>query len=57
MPQNMITIASGLPYSLDLVPSEIYLFASVKGMFSGESFEMGKQLLLALEGLFISVEK
>jgi hypothetical protein len=45
------------PYSLILSPSDFYLFGYLKGLFRGEIFETGEQLLSALEGIFQSLDK
>jgi hypothetical protein len=50
MARNAIVIATHAPYSSDLVPYDFYLFGHVKGLFRGESFETGEQLLSAIEG-------
>jgi hypothetical protein len=57
MARNAMAIAADLPYSLDLAPSDFYLFGHVKGLFRGESFETGERLLSAVEGDLRFLEK
>jgi hypothetical protein len=45
------------PNSLDLAPSDFYLFCYVKGLCRGESCEIGEQLVSAAEGIAGSLEK
>jgi histone-lysine N-methyltransferase SETMAR len=44
MARNVLAIAAHPPYSLDLAPSDFYLFGHVKSLFSGQSFETAEQL-------------
>jgi hypothetical protein len=57
MAQNAMVIAAHAPYSLDLAPSDFYLFGHVKGLLWGESFETGEQLLSAVEGILRSLQQ
>jgi hypothetical protein len=45
------------PYSLDLAPSDFYLFGYVKRCLAGLSFEDADQLLAAAEGFLEGMEK
>jgi histone-lysine N-methyltransferase SETMAR len=45
------------PYSLDLAPSEFYLFGDVKRRLSGCMFHGRDELLSALEGILWGLEK
>jgi hypothetical protein len=45
------------PYSLDLAPSNFYLFRYIKRCLAGLSFEDADQLLEAVEGALQSIEK
>jgi hypothetical protein len=45
------------PYSLDLVPSNFYLFGFVKRCLAGLSFEDEDQLLAAVEGVLEGIGK
>jgi hypothetical protein len=57
MTRNEIVIAAHPPYSPDLAPSDFYLLGHVKCLVSGESFETGERLLLAVAGISGSLEK
>jgi hypothetical protein len=57
MVRNEIVIAPNPPYSPDLALSDFYLFGHVKGLLRGESFDIGEQLLLAVEGILRPLEK
>jgi hypothetical protein len=57
MARNVMVIAAHPPSSPDLAPSDIYLFGHVKGLLRGALFEAGERLLLAIEGIFRSLEK
>jgi hypothetical protein len=45
------------PHSLDLTPSDFYVFEYVKRCLPGFSFEDADQLLAAVEGVLESIEK
>jgi hypothetical protein len=45
------------PYSLDLAPSDLYLFGHVKRCLASLSFEDADQLLAAAEGALERIEK
>jgi hypothetical protein len=45
------------PDSLDLAPSDFYLFGCVKRCLTGLSFEDADQLLAAVEGVLEGIEK
>jgi hypothetical protein len=45
------------PYSPDLVPAGFYLFGYVKKCLAGLSFEDADQLLAAIEGVLVGIEK
>jgi hypothetical protein len=45
------------PYSLDLAPSDFYLFGYVKRCLAGLSFEDADQRLAAVQGIRESIEK
>jgi hypothetical protein len=49
--------ASHPPYSLDLAPSDFYLFGYVKRCLAGLPFEDADQLLAAIEGVLEGIEK
>jgi hypothetical protein len=51
MARDGMAIAAHPPYSLDLAPSDFYLFGHVKGLFTGESFESGERLLSVVPGI------
>jgi hypothetical protein len=57
MAGNAMVIAAHPPYSPDLAPYDFYLFAHVKGLLRGGSFEAGERLLSAVEGILGSFEK
>jgi hypothetical protein len=44
-------------HSLDLTPSDFYLFEYLKRCFEGLSFEDADQLLVAVEGVLEGIEK
>jgi hypothetical protein len=51
MAPNAMVVGIHPPYSLDLAPSDFYLFGDVKGLVRGESFETTEQLLSAVEDI------
>jgi histone-lysine N-methyltransferase SETMAR len=57
MGQAAMAIASHPLYSLNLAPSDFYLFGHMKEWLGGESFEAGERLLSAVEGIVGSFEK
>jgi hypothetical protein len=57
MARNEMVIAAHPPYSLDLTPSDFYLFGYVEGLLRGQSFETGEELLSAVKGISGSLEK
>jgi hypothetical protein len=50
-------MATHPPYSPDMAPSDFYLFGHVKILMSGESFETGEDLSLAIQVILASLEK
>jgi histone-lysine N-methyltransferase SETMAR len=54
---NRMKSAPHPPYSLDLAPSDFYLFQYVKRCLAGLSFEDADQLLVAVEGVLEGIEK
>jgi histone-lysine N-methyltransferase SETMAR len=57
MAPNAMVVGTHPPYSLDLAPSDFYLFGDVTGLLRGESFETREQLLSAVEDIVKSLEK
>jgi hypothetical protein len=57
MAHNAMVIAAHPPYSPVLAPSDFYRFGHVEGVFRGESFETGKQLLSAVKSIARCLEK
>jgi hypothetical protein len=57
MARNQMARAVQPPYSLDLAPSDFYLFGHVKGLLRGESLETGERLLLAINGILGYLDK
>jgi hypothetical protein len=57
MAQNSVLVAAHSLYSPSLAPSGFYLFAHVKGLLRGESFETGEQVVIGGRGHFESLER
>jgi hypothetical protein len=55
--ENRMKLAPHPRYSPDLVPSDLYLFAYVKGCLAGLSFEGAKRLLAAGQAVLERIEK
>jgi hypothetical protein len=55
--ENRMKSAPHPPYSLDLAPSDFYLFGYVKRCLAGFPFEDADQLLAAVEGVREGIDK
>jgi hypothetical protein len=55
--QNAMVVVVHPPYSPDPAPSDFYLFAHVKGLLMGKSFETEEQLLSVVQRILNSLEK
>jgi histone-lysine N-methyltransferase SETMAR len=55
--ENRMKSALHPPYSLELAPSDFYLFGYVKKCLTGLSFQDTDQLLAAIEGVLEGIEK
>jgi [histone H3]-lysine36 N-dimethyltransferase SETMAR len=45
------------PYSLDLVPSDLFLFADLKRMLAGKKFSTNQEVITATEAYFEAMLK